>query len=389
MATTPSRMRVREAVDYPTSDGKPMAETEDHRDIMIDSIQVLQDHFAADPMVCVSGNLLMYYVPGDKRRHVSPDMFVVRGVPKRRRQYYLVWEEGRAPDLVIEVTSRSTRREDLEKKFALYRDQLHVSEYILFDPLAEYLKPPLQGFRLIDGQYVRIEPTAGGRLPSAVLGLELEGVGSQLRFYDSAAGRYLPTDREVKQALRQSEAAARRPRPRGGGRRPRGNRPRPRGNWLRPSGSRKPPRRTGRGRADAGRGRGRATAARVGGSPPSHGRALSHFIQQLRSGPSCAACNQPERCVARRCPARRDRLSSSAEPTSVRPGATAFGWPAAYRSGRSPVHDDEHPPPGRRLWVGHVPGPDDPGVRAGPDPPLGRGRLGRGRAGGDGRGDEV
>ncbi|HEX8198997.1 MAG TPA: Uma2 family endonuclease, partial [Isosphaeraceae bacterium] len=203
MATIPRRSASSE-VDYPTTDGKPMAETEDHRDIMVDSIQVLQDHFAADPMVCVSGNLLMYYEPGNKRRHVSPDVFVVRGVPRRRRQYYLVWDEGRAPDLVIEVTSRTTRKDDLDQKFALYRDGLHVAEYFLFDPLAEYLDPPLQGYRLLQGQYVRIEPTAGGRLPSAVLGLELERVESQLRFYDPASGRHLPTPRE---ALRAAESA--------------------------------------------------------------------------------------------------------------------------------------------------------------------------------------
>ena len=278
-----------------------MAETEVHRDLMFDSVQVLQDLFAADPMVCVSGNLLMYYVPGDKRRHVSPDVFVVRGVPKRRRQYYLVWEEGRAPDLVIEVTSRSTRKEDLGKKFELYRDLLHVSEYFLFDPLAEYLDPPLQGYRLIEGQYVRIEPTAGGRLPSAVLGLELERVGSQLRFYDPAAGRYLPTDREVKQALQAVRGRAQRPRPRGGGGRrrrgrrraaaaeARGNRPRPRG---------------------TGRGRGRAAPARVGGTPPQAGGRRGVTDRTTGRRPRATARGP----LARRCPARLDRLSSSAEP---------------------------------------------------------------------------
>jgi Uma2 family endonuclease len=203
MATIP-RPSASSQVDYPTRDGRPMGETEVHRDRMYDVIQVLQDFFAADPMVCVSGNLLIFYVPGDKRRHVSPDVFVVRGVPRRQRDNYLVWEEGRAPDLVIELTSRSTRKEDLVKKFELYRDVLRVAEYFLFDPKAEYLDPPLRGYRLVEGRYDRIEPTAGGRLPSAVLGLELERVGSQLRFYDPASGRHLPTPRE---ALRESEAA--------------------------------------------------------------------------------------------------------------------------------------------------------------------------------------
>ena len=192
MATIPSRT-ASSKVDYPTRDGRPVGESDVHRDRHFDLVQVLRDLFAADPMVYVSGNLLIFYVPGDKRRHVAPDVFVVRGVPRRQRDNYLVWEEGRAPDLVIELTSPSTRKEDLVKKFELYRDVLRVPEYFLFDPRDEYLKPPLQGYRLTEGQYVRIEPVAGGRLPSAVLGLELERMGSELRLYDPASGRYLPT----------------------------------------------------------------------------------------------------------------------------------------------------------------------------------------------------
>ncbi|HEX8200708.1 MAG TPA: Uma2 family endonuclease [Isosphaeraceae bacterium] len=193
-------------VDYPTRDGRPVGESDVHRDRHFDLVQVLRDAFAADPMVYVSGNLLIFYEPGNKRKHVAPDVFVIRGVPKRQRDNYLVWEEGRAPDLVIELTSRSTRKEDLVKKFELYRDVLRVPEYFLFDPRAEYLDPPLQGHRLIAGRYEHIDPAAG-RLPSAVLGLELEAVGTELRIYDPAARRYLPTTQEITQAFRQSEAA--------------------------------------------------------------------------------------------------------------------------------------------------------------------------------------
>jgi Uma2 family endonuclease len=205
MATIP-RPSTSSKVDYPTRDGRPVGETDVHRDRHFDLVHVIRDVFAADPMVYVSGNLLIFYVPGDKRRHVAPDVFVIRGVPKKQRDNYLIWEEGRAPDLVIELTSRSTRKEDLVKKFELYRDVLGVEEYFLFDPKAEYLDPPLQGHRLTEGRYVPIEPV-GGRLPSAILGLELEAVGNELRLYDPAAGRYLPTAQEIKQSLRETEAA--------------------------------------------------------------------------------------------------------------------------------------------------------------------------------------
>jgi Uma2 family endonuclease len=191
-------------VDYPTRDGRPMGETEVHRDNMIGLIQALQNHFADDPRVCVSGNLMMYYVRGDKRQHVSPDVFVVRDIPKRPRIYYLVWEEGKGPDLVIELTSPSTRHEDLDKKFTLYRDTLRVGEYFLFDPFEQYLEPSLQGYRLVEGQYLPIELEAG-RLPSAVLGLHLERLGTELRLYDPQTGRLLPTAREIAAQLRQTE----------------------------------------------------------------------------------------------------------------------------------------------------------------------------------------
>src|SRR3954463_2509752 len=109
---------------------------------MTDLIERLQDWFADDPRVYVTGNLLLYYERGNKRKHVSPDVFVVRGVPKLPpRDYYLLWEEGKSPDVVIEITSKTTRREDEKKKLILYRDVLKVPEYFQFDPTEDYLKP--------------------------------------------------------------------------------------------------------------------------------------------------------------------------------------------------------------------------------------------------------
>jgi Uma2 family endonuclease len=179
MSTT-RRSATKRTVEYPTSDGKPMAETDVHRKDMVDLIATLEDYFAADPRVYVSGNLLLFYEEGNKRKHIAPDVFVVRGVPKLPpRKYYLLWEEGQGPDLVIELTSKTTRREDRDKKWVLYRDRLRVPEYFLFDPFEEYLKPSMQGYRLVEDQYVAIGPEAG-RLPSAVLGLHLERRGAEL-----------------------------------------------------------------------------------------------------------------------------------------------------------------------------------------------------------------
>jgi Uma2 family endonuclease len=198
MATAQSRRRPKE-VEYPTSDGKPMAETEHHRDLMIDSIRTLQLHPPTARRFYVSGNLLMYYEEGNKRKHVSPDIFAVEGLSSdHRRLYYLTWVEGKTPDVVIELTSKSTKREDQTKKFELYRDQLKVKEYILFDPFGDYLKPRLKGFRLVGREYEPIQPRADGSILSEVFGLILEARGDELRFRDPTDGQPLPAPEEAR-----------------------------------------------------------------------------------------------------------------------------------------------------------------------------------------------
>ncbi len=183
-----------------------MAETDLHRQDMVDVIETLQDYFAGDPQVYVTGNLLLYYVEGNPRKHVSPDVFVVRGVPKLPpRDYYLLWKEKKSPEVVIEITSKTTRREDQNKKLALYRDVLKVPEYFQFDPTEDYLKPSLQGHWLVDGDYQPI-PLVHGRIPSKILGLHLERDETALRLYNPATAARLPTREEALAASNQQLA---------------------------------------------------------------------------------------------------------------------------------------------------------------------------------------
>jgi Uma2 family endonuclease len=181
--------------EYPTSDGRPMAETDLHRDLMAALIGTLKDWFAGAPDVYVSGNLLVYYQRNNKRVHVSPDVFVVRGVENRTRDNYLLWEEGKGLDAVIELTSKTTMIEDIEQKYNLYVSKLGVKEYFLFDPEEEYLKPSFQGYRRVKSRFQPIKPV-GGRLPSKVLGLHLERDGTQLRLWDPETSERVPTPEE-------------------------------------------------------------------------------------------------------------------------------------------------------------------------------------------------
>ncbi|HET6572218.1 MAG TPA: Uma2 family endonuclease [Fimbriiglobus sp.] len=196
--------------DYPTSDGRPMAETDLHRDLMHTLIATLRAWFAADPAVYVSGNLLVYYVRGNKRVHVAPDVFVVPRVGNHPRENYLLWEEGGGLDVVIELTSKTTMIEDIEEKYNLYVSKLKVKEYYLFDPKEEYLTPSFQGYRRSRSRFQPIRAVAG-RLPSKVLGLHLERDGTQLRFRDPKSGSRVPTPEEIiernEQTIRKVEEA--------------------------------------------------------------------------------------------------------------------------------------------------------------------------------------
>jgi Uma2 family endonuclease len=174
-------------VEYPETDGEPMAETDLHRDEMFDAIAALKHRYRNDPMTYVAGNLLIYYEEGNPAARFAPDVFVVFGVPKRRRRIYKLWQERRAPAFVLEVTSRGTRLEDKGNKRELCAE-LGVLEYFLYDPEADYLKPPLQGFRLVAGSYEPIFPEAKGMLRSEALGLKLILEEERLRFIDGATG---------------------------------------------------------------------------------------------------------------------------------------------------------------------------------------------------------
>lgn len=196
----------RDQVFYPESDGQPMAETDLHRDLMVDHIRALRRRYLDEPDVYVTGNLFFYFVKGNPRAVVAPDLFLVKGVPKGRRRIYKLWEEGRVPSLVIELTSDSTRDEDVSKKKEIY-ERLGVDEYFLFDPYEDYLRPSLQGHRLTDGRYRPIETEADGSLRSLTTGLLLRREGERLRLVDATTGEPLSWDEEVDDEFGRERAA--------------------------------------------------------------------------------------------------------------------------------------------------------------------------------------
>jgi Uma2 family endonuclease len=196
---------------YPDSDGEPVAESPVHLEEMVYVWEVLDERFEDDPNVFVGANMFLFYRKGDPRGVVAPDGFVVKGVPKlpggvQRRKYMLWLEGGQVPCFVLETTSESTSERDKDKR-RIYA-QLGVAEYFQFDPFGEYLNPPLQGFRLVKGQYEPMRPNPGGSLLSHTLGVIFRADGNKLRLTDAATGVPLLRRKEIQKARRQAEEKA-------------------------------------------------------------------------------------------------------------------------------------------------------------------------------------
>ena len=200
------------AVEYPSSDGKPMAESDVQRIAIMYAIGSLGIHFAHRPDVYVSGDLLIYYEEGDPRARVAPDTFVVFGAEDRLRQSYKLWEEPKAPDFALEVASENTWREDEGRKRVLY-ERLGIREYWQYDPTGEYLGVRLKGHRLVEGAYVP-QPVARSLdrtfiLRSETLGLDLHVRGSKMQFRDPVTAKPLRSHMEAAAARREAVAARR------------------------------------------------------------------------------------------------------------------------------------------------------------------------------------
>ena len=191
---------------YPTTDPSHMSESELHRLLRNALIETLQAYYVDEPLVHVTGDLMLFYEEGNRLRHLAPDLFVAFGVGKHLRDNYLMWEES-PPRVVIELTSPSTRDDDLGPKFLLYQDVLKVKEYFLFDPKEDLITPSMQGWRLTRGVYRPIRPVAG-RLPSRELGLHLERDGNLLRLWDpDTRERLLSPTEQAEQARDEAEDA--------------------------------------------------------------------------------------------------------------------------------------------------------------------------------------
>jgi Uma2 family endonuclease len=143
----------------------------------------------------IGANLTIYFSRQQLKNHDfrGPDFFLVRNTDHKPRKSWVVWEEdGKYPDLIIELLSDSTATTDRALKKELYQTRFHTPEYFWFSP--DTLE--FQGFRLNGQQYEEIQPNAQGQLWSEVLDLFLGIHDGQLRYF-TPDGQPIPTPIEA------------------------------------------------------------------------------------------------------------------------------------------------------------------------------------------------
>jgi Uma2 family endonuclease len=193
-------------IDYPDSDGQPMADnTKQFRWIVVikENLELL---YVDDPQVFVAGDLLWYPVEGDNTIRQAPDAMVVVGRPKGDRGSYRQWQEDNlAPQVVFEILSPGNRVGEMLRKLGFY-DRHGVEEYYIYDPdkleltgllrgeqglevleeMNGWVSPRLQiRFQITDGGLEIYRPDGQRFLTYSELGLELEQERSRVQALES------------------------------------------------------------------------------------------------------------------------------------------------------------------------------------------------------------
>ncbi len=195
-----------EDVIFPPSDlysDEPPLETYLHLQQMLLLIKCLDWWWRDRNDFFSTGNLTIYYSPHQRKSEDfrGPDFFVVLGTERKPRKSWVVWhEDGKYPNIIVEILSSTTAATDKDLKKRIYQDTFRTPDYFWFDP--DSLE--FAGFHLIDGEYQPLEPNEQGWLWSQQLQLHLGIHQQQLRFF-TAEEELVPTPEEV--AIQETQKA--------------------------------------------------------------------------------------------------------------------------------------------------------------------------------------
>lgn len=185
-------------VIFPTGDlysDEPPLESELHLRQIILLLQSLELWWENRNDFYAAGNLTVYYSPRQRKSEEfrGPDFFVVLDTERKVRKSWVVWEEnGKYPNLIVELLSDSTASTDKGLKKQIYQDIFRTPEYFWFDPN----NLEFAGFILLGGIYRPIEPNSIGWLWSQQLNLYLGVHEKKLRYF-TKEGQLIPTPEEV------------------------------------------------------------------------------------------------------------------------------------------------------------------------------------------------
>ncbi|MGJ5629764.1 Uma2 family endonuclease [Nostoc sp. CALU 1950] len=198
-----------EDVIFPPGDlysDEPPLETELHLRQILLLIQCLEWLWQERQDFYACGNMTIYYSPRQRKsEHFrGPDFFVVLNTQRKIRKSWVVWEEdGKYPNVIVEILSDKTAATDRGLKKEIYQDIWRTPDYFWFDPVSLEFK----GFHLLDGRYQELQTNEAGWLWSQQLQLYLGVYESKLRFF-TPDGQLMPTPEEVARQEQQQRQQA-------------------------------------------------------------------------------------------------------------------------------------------------------------------------------------
>ena len=201
-----------EEIVYPESHDEDMGESSPHYALISYLWSGLRMVFGERKDVFVAANMNVYYVQGQPNRYYTPDVMVIFGVNSHERQVYKLWSEGVCPQVVFEVASDRTWRNDLYEKIEAY-DKLGVEEYYALDSEV-FLPVPLMAYHRVNGHLQRVflkSDWGEYRVFSPRLGLEIVFTDEDgFRLFDPQTQEYLSTytDAQTDAKIARSKAKA-------------------------------------------------------------------------------------------------------------------------------------------------------------------------------------
>ena len=180
----------------------------------------LAQHLGKPETTVVGSDLYLAPVPPDQLQSMSgvpyPDLFVAFDADPAgylARNGYVISEQGKPPDFVLEIASRSTGHRDTVDKRISYA-ALGIQEYWRFDATGQFHGTRLAGDRLVNDQYqpLHIEQLPDGSIQghSEILNVNLRWENGQLGWYDPNTGKHIPTLADAEARVRELEETVRR-----------------------------------------------------------------------------------------------------------------------------------------------------------------------------------